>query len=83
MCAKLTVKKTKHSSVTGALTELHWLPVRQRVTLKLMSIIHKCLYGTAPKYLKNLIVRTPATKYNLRSEEDSTLLINKTKDFRQ
>ena len=40
MCAELTLKKAKHSSVTEALTELHWLPVRQRITFKLLSIVH-------------------------------------------
>jgi len=32
-------------------TELHWLDVPDRVTYKLGLLMHRCLQGTAPKYL--------------------------------
>ena len=43
MAAKITLKRSKHSSVTEALKILHWLPV------------HWCIHGNAPSYLIDLI----------------------------
>ena len=31
--------------------DLHWLPIRQRITYKLCTIVYKCLHGAAPSYL--------------------------------
>ena len=74
LCAKLTLKKCKFESTTEALAQLHWLPIRQRINFKIATITHKCIYGTAPQYLKNLItfILTPR---NLRSSTDKTRLI--------
>ena len=32
---------------------LHWLDVPERATCKLVSTVHKCLHGKAPRYLKD------------------------------
>ena len=37
--------------ITPVLQSLHWLPVRQRVTFKLATLVHKCLNSRAPGYL--------------------------------
>ena len=34
---------------------LHWLPVMYRVNFKTAVLAHKCIYGNAPEYLKDLI----------------------------
>ena len=39
-----------------ALNTLHWLPVRKRIDFKILSLVHKCLYGEALDYLKNLLI---------------------------
>ena len=41
--------RTDH--IMPVLQSLHWLPVRQRVTFKLATLVHKCLNGRAPGYL--------------------------------
>ena len=75
MCTKLVLNHNPYSSSTKALMELHWLPIRQRIVFKLMSILHKCKYDTAPAYLKNLLVSTPVHKRQLHSTQNNTLLI--------
>ena len=35
--------------------ELHWLKVKDRISFKVLTIVHKCVYGNAPIDLKNLI----------------------------
>ena len=74
MCAKLTLQKAKFDSTTEALAQLHWLPIRQRITFKIATITHKCIYRTAPQYLKDLLTFTQTSR-NLRSSIDKTRLI--------
>jgi len=38
--------------VTSTLVSLHWLPIRQRITYKLM---HSVFYGLAPVYISNIV----------------------------
>ena len=74
MCAKLTLRKSKYDSKMEALAQLHWLPIKQRINFKIATIIHKCLYGTSPQYLKDLLILAPAPR-SLRSSNDKTKLI--------
>ena len=37
------------------LVNLHWLAVMCRVNFKIAMFTRKCIYGNAPKYLKDLI----------------------------
>ena len=75
MCAKFVLKRQRSTSTYKALKELHWLPIRQQILFKLLTIVHKCMCGLAPTYLKNLIVRVPVPKRELRSDCDTTRLI--------
>ena len=74
MCTKLTLKKSRFDNTTEALAQLHWLPIRKRINFKIATITHKCIYTTAPQYLKDLLTFTP-TPRNLRSFIDKTRLI--------
>ena len=74
MCAKLTLKKSKYDSTREALAQIHWLLIKQRINFKIATITHKCLYGTAPQYLKDLLILAP-TPRSLRSSNDKTRLI--------
>ena len=70
MCAKLVLNHKRLDSVTEALKELHWIPIRLRITFKLLMTIHRCLHGHAPKYL-----RTPTPNRYLQSSTDTSRLI--------
>ena len=74
MRAKLTLRKSKYDSTTEALSQLHWLPIRHRINFKITTITHKCIHGTAPQYLKDLL--TPVSNpRSLRFSNDRTKLI--------
>ena len=46
----------KSSSATALLKDLHWLPIKQRVSYKIAIIVFKCLNcKDFPSYLKDLI----------------------------
>lgn len=43
---------TEHLPPRRSITELHWLPVVERITFKLAMLTYCCLHGTAfPRYL--------------------------------
>ena len=50
---RLVTGTRRSEHITPVLRSLHWLPVRQRITLKVATIVHKCLNGRAPGYLSN------------------------------
>ena len=72
MCAKLVLSKSKMDSTTECLKVLNWLPVKARIEYKILTIIHKCIYGDGPKYLKNLLTILPEPHQRLRSSSSNT-----------
>ena len=46
----------KRDSVLPVMMELHWLPLRFRITFKLCVLMHSVHYGSGPKYLAEMVV---------------------------
>ena len=68
----------KYDHITPVLLNLHWLPVRQRITFSLM---YRCLNGLTPSYLaadSTIISAIPGRK-QLRSESSRQLYIPRTR----
>ena len=42
-------------SVSSALRELHWLPIKQRIKFKLCLLVHKSLIGHSPAYISDML----------------------------
>ena len=71
--ARMIFKKRKSESASHLLKELHWLSVEKRIKFKAATLVFKCLEGSAPQYLKDLLkVYVPSR--SLRSSKDGTLL---------
>ena len=64
----------KHDSISEVLKQLHWLPVEYRIKYKVLCIIHKWIYGKAPKYLKELLMDYVPVR-NLRSSSHRLLCV--------
>lgn len=45
----------KQEYITPVLYDPHWLPIQQRIKLKVITLTFKCIYGLAPDYLSELI----------------------------
>ena len=73
MSAKLVLKCHRSDSATQCLKDLHWLPIRERIIFKMLTLTYKCLHGEAPDYLKNLVLHQNTRQ--LRSSEISYRLI--------
>ena len=73
-CALLVYSAPKFCHVTPILRDLHWVPVRQRVDLRMILITFKILNNMAPYYLSSLICVATPSPYSLRSSCDGILL---------
>ena len=51
---------SRHDHVTPFMIRLRCLPVHSRISFKLCILVHKCLYGNAPTYLKRLLSPAPS-----------------------
>ena len=70
--ARLITGTKKYSSITPVLQELHWLPVKSRISFKILLLTFQCLHNMAPSYLQELLKKyTPAR--NLRSSQKNLL----------
>ena len=71
--ARILTDTRKHEHITPVLYDLHWLPVKERIIFKTLIFVHKCLFGCAPAYLKNLLTPLNHQRENLRSENANML----------
>jgi len=53
--AHLVLGLDRRSSITTALRDLHWLPVKHRITFKVATLMHQALHSRCPPYLADLV----------------------------
>ena len=76
-CAARLVTRTRSSEhITPVLRRLHWLPVRQRITYKILLLTYKALNGMAPRYIADLLQPYTPTR-QLRSSSKNWLVTPK------
>jgi len=71
--AGLVTGARRRDHITPILRQLHWLPVRQRVTFKIAVLVFQCLPGQAPAYLADgcqLLLPTSARADSDRPNSD-------------
>ena len=72
-CAARIVTNTgKYDHITPFLKKLHWLPVRFRISYKILLITYKIIFGEAPEYLSELISVKKSSR-TLRSSNQTML----------
>ena len=76
-CAAQLVTRTWSSEhITPVLRRLHWLPVRQRITYKILLLTYKALNSMAPKYMADLLQPYTPTR-QVRSSSKNLLVTPK------
>ena len=68
--AKVVLNRRKFDSSYQSLKDLHWLPISYRADFKLVTIVHKAIYGSAPNYITDLLQYRVQTR-NTRSSMDT------------
>lgn len=72
--ARIVTRASKYSSISSILQELHWLPVKQRIKFKILTITWKALHDQAPQYIKELLhLYIPSRE--LRSSHQNQLVV--------
>ncbi len=55
--ARLVAGRRPYDHITDFIRDnLHWLPIRMRINYKLAVLVYSCLHGTAPIYLRELLI---------------------------
>ena len=70
IAAKIVMGKSKYDSSTQCHKALHWLPIKACIEHKLLTLVHKCVYGETPQYLKDLISEHKSNRQGLRSAKE-------------
>lgn len=72
--ARLITRCSLRDHITPTIISLGWLTVEQRIKYKLLTLVYKCLAGSSPHYLEELVQRyTPGR--SLRSSRGSRIVV--------
>uniref|UniRef100_A0A3B3CU78 Reverse transcriptase domain-containing protein n=1 Tax=Oryzias melastigma TaxID=30732 RepID=A0A3B3CU78_ORYME len=76
--ARLLTNTRRRAHITPVLKSLHWLPVSFRIDFKIILLVFKCLNGSGPLYLLDLLSPYEPPRA-LRSSGSTTLIIPRTR----
>ena len=71
--ARLLTGSRKHEHIIPVLRDLHWLPVHERISFKILLMTFKCLNQLAPSYLSDLLIHYTPLR-TLRSSDKELLI---------
>jgi len=77
VAARIVSRTRKHEHITPVLESLHWLPVKQRISYKILLLVYRERYNKAPIYFKDML-QEKSTSRILRSSNCGLLHIPKT-----
>ncbi len=72
--ARVLTRSRKYDHITPILQSLHWLPIKFRISYKILLLAYKALNYLAPAYLTNLLSRYNPTR-SLRSQNSGLLVV--------
>ena len=76
--ARILTRTQTFDHITPVLKDLHWLPVKQRIIFKIVTLTYRCLNDLAPRYLSDLLKPYSPTR-SLRSSDTNLLKVPKTR----
>ncbi len=71
---RVLTRSRKYDHITPILQSLHWLPIKFRISYKILLLDYKALNDLAPAYLTNLLSRYNPTR-SLRSQNFGLLVV--------
>ena len=72
--ARMITRQRLSDHITPTLQQLHWLPVKQRIVFKVLTLTVKALSGECPAYLADLINVQQTRRTGLRSGDGKNYL---------
>ena len=55
IAARIITFTARRDHITPILRQLHWLPIKRRIELKILLPVFRCMNGTAPLYLADIL----------------------------
>ena len=77
IAARLILQRDRWSSARVMLNELHWLPMKKRISFKVLLVLYKAMHGLTPDYI-TLLATPYVPMRHLRSANDNLLVVPKT-----
>ena len=71
--ARLITRTPRNEHITPAMKDLHWLPIKERIQFKVLTIVYKALHGQTPDYIRALLIPNIPSR-QLRSCDQKLLL---------
>ena len=71
--ARLITNTPRNDHVTPVLRSLHWLPVKERGTFKILTLSFKAIHDLAPDYIQSLVTLQCPSRYSLRRNNERFL----------
>ena len=75
IAARLITGSNRRDHITPVLKNLHWLPIKLRITFKILLLIYKILNGQSPTYL-TLLISSYKPVCSLRSSDHLLLRVS-------
>ncbi len=72
--ARVLTRSRKYDHITPILQSLHWLPIKYRISYKILLLTYKALNGLAPVYLTSLLSCYNPSR-SLRSQNSGLLVV--------
>ncbi len=72
--ARVLTRSRKYDHITPILRSLHWLPIKFRISYKILLLTYKALNDLAPAYLASLLSCYNPTR-SLRSQNSGLLVV--------
>ena len=77
--ARILAGKRKYDHIWPSLKELKWLPIKEMLRLRDVTMVFKCLHGLAPKYLESKLAKRSAIhRHNTRRKNDINITLKRT-----
>ena len=76
--ARMLTGTRKYDNITPVLKSLHWLPVSERITFKVLLLTYRALHQLAPGYITDMLIEKPIIR-TLRSSTNQDLVIPRTR----
>ena len=54
---KLICLKSRRDHASPLLTQLHWLPINQRIAFKTLTYVYKSIVGLSPQYIRDCLIQ--------------------------
>ena len=68
--ARLVFSASRSETASVLISQLHWLPIRERILFKFLLYVYKCCHDCAPSYLSGLLTFYAPGRAGLRSSSD-------------